>query len=103
MKIAPTNGNPNSWEMEAQVDKAANLFKQELDDLKPKNVLIITNLKTWARPILEKAKIEFYQVEGEYVEAIGNYNKTNIIVTKRPYIGGKHQPFVEEIRRHLVS
>lgn len=102
MKIAPTYGNPNSWEMEAQVDNAANLFKQELDDLKPKNVLIITNLKTWARPILEKAKIEFHQVNGEYAEAIGNYNRTKIIVTKRLYIGGRHQPFVDEISSLLV-
>jgi len=102
MKIAPVSGNPNSWEMEAQVDNAANLFKQELDDLKPKNVLIITNLKTWARPILEKSKIEFQQVDREYAEAIGNYNRTKIIVTKRPYIGGRHQPFVDEITSLLV-
>lgn len=33
MKIAPINGNQNSWEIGAQVDYAANLFKQELDDL----------------------------------------------------------------------
>jgi hypothetical protein len=102
MKIAPTYGNPNSREMEAQVDNAANLFKQELDDLKPKNVLIITNLITWARPILEKAKIEFQQVDAEYAEAIGKYNGTNIIVTKRPYIGGRHRPFVDEIASLLV-
>jgi hypothetical protein len=103
MKIAPIYSNPNSWEMEAQVDNAAILFKQELDDLKPKNVLIITNLKTWARPILEKAKIEFHQVDGEYAEAIGSYNQTNIIVTKRQFRGVKHQPFVDEIKSLLVT
>lgn len=102
MKIAPIYGNPNSWEIEAQVDNAAKLFKQELDDLKPKNVLIITNPRTWARPILEKARIEFQQVDGEYAEAIGKYNGTNIIVTKRPYIGGRHQPFVDEISSLLI-
>jgi hypothetical protein len=103
MKIAPIQGNPNSWEMEAQINNAAILFKQELDDLKPKNVLIITNLKTWARPILEKAKIEFQQVDGEYAEAIANYNGTNIIVTKRPYFGGKHQLFIDEMKRFLAN
>ena len=102
MKIAPVSGNPNSWEIEAQVDNATILFKQELDDLKPKNVLIITNLEKWAKPILEKSKVVYEVVNGEIIEAIGNYNKTKIIVTKRPYIGGKHQPFIDEIRRHLV-
>jgi len=104
MKIAPAyGGNPNPCEIEAQAENAANLFKQELDDLKPKNVLVITNLKTWARPILEKSKIEFQQIDGEYAEAIGNYNGSRVIVTKRPFIGGKHQLFVDEMTKLFAT
>lgn len=104
MKIAPADrGNPSSMEIEAQMDDAANLFKQEIIDLEPKNVLVITNLKTWAKPILEKAKIQFQQVDGQYAEAIGYYNKSKIIVTKRPFMGGKHQLFVDEMSKLLTT
>jgi hypothetical protein len=104
MKIAPADrGNPNSEEIEAQVDGAARLFRQEIIDLDPKNVLVVTNLKTWAKPILEKAEIQFQRVDGQYAEAIGCYNKSKIIVTRRPFLGGKHQPFIDEISKLLTT
>ncbi len=46
MKIAPADGgNPDADERQAQQQYAAKLFIKELDDLKPRNVLIMTNLK----------------------------------------------------------
>jgi hypothetical protein len=43
MKIAPADGgNPDADETETQQQYAAKLFIKELDDLKPRNVLIMT-------------------------------------------------------------
>ncbi|MCB9174679.1 MAG: hypothetical protein H6589_08735 [Flavobacteriales bacterium] len=101
MKIAPSDyGNPNSEERQAQMEGCAKLFIQELEDLKPKNVLIITNLDTWAEPILRLANIQIQEKKGNYIQAIGQHENTKIIVTRRPFIG-RHRPFVEELSKEL--
>lgn len=102
MKIAPSDyGNPDSKEQQAQLDNCAKLFRQELEDLKPKNVIIITNLETWAEPILLLSKIKYEVKKGNFIQAIGQYANTKIIITKRPFIG-RHQPFVEELCEELI-
>lgn len=101
MKIAPSDyGNPDNEERQAQLDNCAQLFRQELDDLKPKNVLIITNLETWAEPILRLSKMKYEIKKGNCIQAIGQYADTKILITKRPFIGS-HQPFVEELCKEL--
>ncbi len=101
MKIAPADyGNPNNEERQAQLDSCAKLFRQELEDLKPKNVLIITNLDVWAEPILRQASIKIKNVDGNYIQAIGQYEDTKIIVTRRPFFG-RHKPFIDEIGNEL--
>lgn len=102
IKIAPSDsGNPNYEEIQAQLIDCSILFRKELDDLRPKNVLVITNLEKWAEPILRTAKIEVEKKAGNYIQAIGRHNNSKIIVTRRPYIG-PHLPFVEELCKELV-
>lgn len=102
MKIAPADyGNPNGEERQAQLDSCAKLFRQELEDLKPKNVLIITNLDRWAEPILRLANIQTEMKKGNYMEAVGQHADTKIIVTRRPFIG-RHRPFVDELCKELI-
>ena len=101
MKIAPSDyGNPDSEERQAQLDNCAKLFRQELEDLKPKNVLIITNLDRWAEPILRLANIQTKEKKGNYIQAIGQHADTKIIVTRRPFIG-RHRPFIDELCKEL--
>ena len=105
MKIAPAKErNPKGDENDFQIENAAKLFKLELEQLKPKNCLLITNLETWAKPILDEAKIKYNRVEGKYnyVEAIGEYKGCNIIVTKRPFVGGNHKIFTSEVSKFLI-
>lgn len=101
MKIAPSDyGNPDFEERNAQLVCCAKLFKQELEDLKPKNVLLITNLDGWAEPILRLVNIQTEDKKGDYIQALGQYSNTKIIVTRRPFIG-RHWPFVNELCKEL--
>ncbi|MBS0647587.1 MAG: hypothetical protein JSR97_13505 [Verrucomicrobia bacterium] len=101
MKISPADyGNPNNVERKAQSNNCAKLFMQELKDLKPKNVLIITNLDIWAEPILKQANIEIKNVDGNYIQATGHFSGSKIIVTRRPFFG-RHQPFIKEVGNEL--
>jgi len=102
MKIAPTEGgNPDYAEREAQLESCSRLFQQEINDLKPKNVVIMTNLETWAAPVLDRAGIIMQRKSDECVEAVGMFHGTKIIVTKRLYVA-KHRPFVDSICAELV-
>ena len=106
MKISPfPTGNPNGNEKYYQTKNAAQLFKLELEELHPKNCLIITNLKNWAEPILVEAGIKFKPENGNYVEATAEYKRCNIIVTKRPppMYPFKHQPFIDEVSKFIVN
>jgi hypothetical protein len=81
MKIAPVNGaNPNQEEINAQIEYAFRLFKKEMDDLAPKNVLVMTNFKKWAEPVLTGAEIQYKLINGHFVEALGDYGGSRIIV-----------------------
>jgi len=102
MKIsAAEGGNPNYAEQNAQLKYSAKLLKQEIEELQPKNVLIITNLKTWAAPVLGTANISYQCVAGEFLQGRGNYKGSNILITRRPFVGN-HGRFVDEIAKELV-
>ena len=104
MKIAPVNGgNPNQEEINAQIEYASKLFKKEIDDLAPKNVLIMTNFKKWAEPVLTGAGIQYKIINGHFVEAIGNYNDSRIIVTKRGFLRMTHNVIIEEISKYMIK
>ena len=104
MKIAPVNGgNPNQEEINAQIEYASKLFKKEIEDLAPKNVLIMTNFKKWAEPVLTGAEIQFKIINGNFVEAIGNYNDSRIIVTKWGILSLTHDAIIEEISKYMIK
>ncbi len=58
---------PDDFEYDAQLDYAAKLFRQELIELKPKNVIVMTNL-TWIEPILKKLSIPFEKFDRDYTK-----------------------------------
>ena len=102
MKISDaTGGNPDYYEKEAQLNYAGKLLRQELLDLKPKNVLIITNLDTWAAPVLEKAGISYKTANGKFLQATAKFQDSNILITKRPF-AASHKLFIQEISEKLV-
>ena len=103
MKISPSpKGNPNEDEKSFQLKCSAELFKMELEELRPKNCLIITNFKNWAEPIFNEAKIKFKIENGVYVQATADYKNTNIIVTQRPFHNIKPEPFINDVSKYLV-
>ncbi|MBK9597361.1 MAG: hypothetical protein IPO60_03280 [Flavobacteriales bacterium] len=58
MKIAPAEGgNPDMSEYAAHEPKAVELFQLELDELKPKYAIVLTNWE-WAEPFINHLGIE---------------------------------------------
>ena len=105
LKIAPAEeNNPKGVEFDIQIKNAAKLFKLEIEKLEPKNCLLITNLNTWAKPILDEAEITYKEVKEkyEYVEATAYYKGCNIIITKRPFVGGNREIFNDEVSKFLI-
>ncbi len=101
-KIAPSNhANPSRTEFDAQLEHAARLFTQELDEWRPKHALLITNMENWAGPILRQADIPYRTVtDSSHVLAVAHRNETRILITGRPYVAA-HSPFVQEVMRHM--
>lgn len=101
-KIAPSElMSPTAEELAAQTHDCANLFKEELSILQPKNVLIITNLKDWAAPILKNAGIKFTTRSAEYVQATAAYRGSQLIITDKPF-AANHQRFINEVKQFMV-
>jgi hypothetical protein len=89
MKIAPTtrrSKNPDDIEWQAQLEFSKQLFLMELEEIKPKYAILLTN-SGWADDFVNK--IDISRNQNGMIESIGNYNGTKIIVTKRPYLKGK--------------
>ncbi len=102
MKIAPyTGGNPDAEEIKAQ-EYAAELFIEELNFLQPQNVILFTNLETWAKPIFEKARINYEELSSGFIQATAAYGNSKIIVTKRTRVGMKHQQCIDELIKEMV-
>lgn len=102
MKIAPQNGwNPDGEEIKAQ-EYAAALFVEELNCLQPQNVILFTNLETWAKPIFEKAHINYEERSSDFILATATYGNSKIIVTKRTKMGLNHQHCIDELMQEMV-
>jgi hypothetical protein len=97
MKIAPKDsGNPNDEEYYAQIEPCVELFKMELDELKPRFAILLTNY-CWAEEFVNALKCEsIAQNKEDNIQFIGQYNETNVIVTKRPFRGNS-EVWVKEL------
>ena len=80
-----SKGNPSQKLMSVQIDTAKEILKTELDIFQPKIAIFLTSLR-WARPFLNDLSIEKITTRSDfkYVELIGKYNNTIIIVGQHP-------------------
>lgn len=108
-KIAPKDGgNPNrKIEWQSQQKNCEKLFSQEIKELRPENVIMITDLDwvCWEKDVcfIENNKLKKFP-KNKYVKATGNINGSNIIITSRPdqrKSGFSQDGFVKEIIKHL--
>lgn len=96
-KIAPSaKTNPDDNDCTWQWPKAAELVKKELEEIKPKYCIVLTNYSWWKdfSDYLQRKSIPGNY--GELIEAVQEYNETKIIITKRPYAGSS-DAFVKQI------
>ena len=87
-KIAPDGRNPGYYDQIYQRPNAFELVKKEIEELKPKYCLVITNDEWWApfRTSLKTQVIE-NKIKSPRIESLEKYKETLIIVTTRPRIG----------------
>jgi len=88
MKIAPAEGgNPTDREWRTQKQHCTQLFRWELDQYTPRNVLLVTGFD-WAYDFVESLSIDPNDTEitdeSEYVKGHYIYQQSNILVTVRP-------------------
>jgi hypothetical protein len=97
MKIAPKDsGNPNDEEYYAQLKPCMELFKKELDELKPRFAILLANY-SWAEEFVKALKCKsIVQDADAKIQFIGQYNETQVIVTKRPFRGNS-EDWVKEL------
>jgi len=89
-KIAPAERiNPSNQERIWQEALSTRLIKQEIDEIKPKFCIVLTNDSWWKpfRTALKSEAIMPSRKGNDIIESIENYKGTKIIVTKRPFIG----------------
>ena len=96
-KISPYDGgNPKTAEWEAQIQACSELVRDEINELKPRNVLLITDV-SWAREFFEcighsPSKVQ----DNKIVQDIFQYNHSRIITTIRPEHTNNHQ-YADEV------
>ncbi len=101
-KIAPAERkNPSEEECTWQQGKSIELVKIEIEEIRPKYCIVLTNDDWWS-PFREKLKtkeISDIKKGYEYIQSYEQYHGSNtrIIVTKRPFTGGKSNICVDEI------
>jgi len=98
-KIAPDGANPSWIEKNLQQPLSAYLIKKEIEEIKPKFCVILTNISWWMpfREVL-KSKIVDFDTPLSEIESVEVYETTKIIITKRPFIGNSDE-FVKQILR----
>ncbi len=111
MKIAPdAGGNPNSSEFNAQVEVCTDIFKYEIDSLKPKNIVLfagaIVGDNNWAYDFMKKLGIccPVSEDSKKPIVAIYDYNQTRIIQCIRPErkpLGYTEDMFFKDIIKNL--
>jgi len=94
MKISPAaGGNPYGEEWNCQLEGAKKLFTKEIEEIKPKFVIILTNWD-WAEDFLQNNEgFRIYEKhQGEFIQADGMFQDSiRIIVTKRQHFGNNDQ------------
>ena len=94
MKISPAEGgNPYGVEWDSQFEGAKKLFTREIEEIRPKLVIILTNWN-WAVDFLTKNPgFDIHEnQQGEFIQANGTYKEsTQIVVTKRPAVGNNEK------------
>jgi hypothetical protein len=87
-KVAPDGSNPNEIEKKMQEETSIKLLKKELDELKPKYCIVLTN-KSWWLPFQEKLGFKNLSIPANLseIEIINKYNNTLILVTTRSRVG----------------
>lgn len=99
-KIAPIKGNPNDQLKKAQFEFCAELFKKELEEIKPKFCIVFTNQK-WFDPFQKHLGLtNIFEKESEVITSVYRFNSTKIIVTNRPFQGDSNF-YVQEILKEL--
>jgi hypothetical protein len=94
-KIAPSErANPNDEECKMQEAGCVDLVKKELEEIKPKFCIVLTN-DTWWEPFRKELKTTKRQIN-KIIESVETFNETKIIVTDRPFMGNNNK-YVEEI------
>jgi hypothetical protein len=99
MKISPAaGGNPYGEEWSCQFEGAKKLFTQEIEEIRPKFAIVLTNWDWAENFVLNNEGFFIYEKhQGEFIQAQGTYkDSTKIIVTRRPPVGNNEQ-CVDEI------
>lgn len=102
-KISPENGNPNDKDRELQFTEAKELVKMEIEELKPKYCLVITNLEWW-EPFAKYLSLEKNPKNCKHIHMVAEYKTTStkIIVTERPFVGNSDE-YTSEIINLLTN
>lgn len=104
-KIAPDGSNPNDEQRSFQQPTAAELIRQEIEELNPKFCIVITNLSWWEpfRELLKTTTISSDDLPPEIV-SLEKYRDTVIVVTTRPVFGDSqsHVNQILEVIRGIV-
>jgi hypothetical protein len=87
-KIAPDGKNPDGDQKNKQLDLSVRLIKKEIEELKPKFCIVLTNGSWWI-PFQENMNTEKLKVDAGLtkIEFHEKYIETEIIVTTRPRFG----------------
>ena len=104
-KIAPAERqNPSEEECVWQREKSVELVKKEIAEIRPKYCIVLTNDDWWSSFRRNSEKLQTKKIKGikksyEYVQSYEQYpgSDTRIVVTKRPFTGGKSNICVNEI------
>lgn len=87
-KIAEDGVNPNSFLREQQFPTSLELLRKEIEELKPKYCIVLTNYKWWEPfKINLKSKNLMFDKTFNEILSFEQYNDTKIIVTTRPKFG----------------
>jgi len=99
MKISPVKGgNPDNKEYEAHIKDAISLFRAELNELQPRFAVFLTNWD-WAEPFIRsiQSKKKLVAKKDSLIHWSGDYGRTKLIVTHRPYPTGRSDDYVKAI------
>jgi len=96
-KIAPERANPDEEEKLAQLETSIKLVEREIEELKPKYVIVLTN-DSWWKPFRESLKTKTLEkpTSLDKIESYEQYKETWIVVTTRP-MAGNSDKHVEQI------